>query len=340
MKILLIRNDNIGDLACTTPLVEVLHQSFPQASIDFLGNSYNIELVRHDPRLSQLWSYGKAKHVQGLWKKIKAWIHKVILLLYLRQQRYDIVIIAISVFNKRTTRLARWIRPHTIYGPSSKCHRLPKNYCSVFISQKDPHVLQVLTYAKCLGVTLPAPKSMSLFLSPEEKKILAAEQALVPGKVSLPIIGLQISARRPKQRWNFDQWKQLIDALLPHARLRLLWSPGSAKTLQHPGDDALAQELATAFPTVLAKPTTNLRELMVAFSTCNLIVGSDGGAMHIAAALNVATVTFFGDIDPTIWQPYSEKGTVITSPSDTLEDLNPIVVSKKVIEIIENIFKL
>jgi heptosyltransferase-3 len=334
MKFLLIRNDNIGDLACTTPLLEVLRKAYPEATIDFLGNDYNIDLVRHDPRLSRLWSYGKAKHVHGLWKKIKAWIRKVVVLLQLRQQHYDAVIIAVPVFNKRTTGLARWIKPRAIYGAPSQQHHLPKNYHSVVIPQHDPHALQVLTYSRAFDITLPAPEAMSLFLSATEKQSLVSERALVPGRASLPIIGLQISARRPKQRWTFEQWQELITALLPHARLRLLWSPGSAGALQHPGDDQLASQLAAAFPSLLAKPTTNLRSLMVAFSACDLIVGSDGGAMHIAAALDIATVTLFGDIDPVVWQPYSKKGIAISSPSDTLSDLDPIAVSKKVIEII------
>lgn len=334
MKLLLIRNDNIGDLACTTPLIEVLRKAFPEAAIDFLGNDYNIELVRHDPRLSRLWSYGKAKHVHGFWKKIKAWIRKVVVLFQLRQQHYDNVIIAVPVFNKRTTGLARWIKPQAIYGAPSQQYRLPKNYHPVVIHQNDPHVLQVLTYARAFDINLPAPEAMSLFLSDTEKKSLLAERALVPGSSCLPIIGLQISARRPKQRWTFEQWKQLITALLPHARLRLLWSPGSVGALQHPGDDQLASQLASAFPSLLAKPIINLRGLMVAFSACDLIVGSDGGAMHIAAALDAPTITLFGDIDSLVWRPYSKKGIAISSPSDTLADLDPVTVSKKVIEII------
>lgn len=334
MKFLLIRNDNIGDLACTTPLLEVLRKAYPEATIDFLGNDYNIDLLRHDPRISRCWSYGKAKHVHGLRKKIKAWIHKVIILFQLRWQHYDNVIIAVPVFNKRTTGLASWIKPQAIYGATTQQYRVPQNYHPIAIEQKDPHVLQVLTYAKAFGINLPAPEAMSLFLSATEKKSLIAEKTMIPGPSNLPVIGLQISARRPKQRWTFEQWKQLITALLPHARLRLLWSPGSEKTLQHPGDDSLAAQLSLTFPSVLAKPTTNLRSLMVAFSTCDLIVGSDGGAMHIAAALDIATVTLFGDIDSLIWQPYSKKGKAIMSPTDTLADLDPMIVAKKVIEII------
>lgn len=333
MKFLIIRNDNIGDLACTTPLIEVLCHAYPKATLDFLGNSYNVDLVRHDPRLSHLWHYEKAKHLPGLWRKINAWLGKIFLLLKLRKQHYDCVIIAVPVFNKRTTALASWIKPKAIYGARTHSHRLPCNYHSIEIDQKISHVLQVLTYAQALGIKVPPPERMSLFLSPEEKNSVAADRKVVPGAPTLPIIGLQISARRPKQRWSYEQWSRLVSALLPHARIRLLWSPGSASTRQHPGDDALAKELAAAFPNILAKPTTNLRGIMTAFSACDLIVGSDGGAMHIAAALDVATITLFGDIDPAVWRPYSKKGFFFTSPTDTLTDLDPNMIAKKVIEI-------
>lgn len=338
MKLLLIRNDNIGDLACTTPLLQLLREAYPAATIDLLGNSYNIDLVCHDSRISHLWSYEKAKHVSSFWKKLSAWLHKFLVLLRLRAQRYDSVIIAVPVFNKRTLRLATFMKPRAVYGAPPEHHDVPKNYHPVTINHEAPHVLQVLTYARALGVQAPAPEAMSLFLSAEEKQQAVADKSRVPGNSELPVIGIQISARRPKQRWSLEQWKTFIATLLPHARIRLLWSPGSQGTLQHPGDDALAEQLVSAFPdnSLLAQPTTNLRSLMIAFSTCDLIVGSDGGAMHIAAALDIPTVTLFGDINPDVWRPYSQKGHAIASPSGTLETLSSQEVAEKVIILLKS----
>ncbi len=340
MKFLIIRNDNIGDLACTTPLIEVLHKTYPAATIDLLGNSYNIDLVSHDPRLSRLWFYEKAKHVSGFRKKALAILKKALVLCHLRRERYDVLIIASPTFNKRTVRLAHWIRPSTIYGASSQDVSLPSNYQPVSIAPQQHHVLQVFSYAHALGITEPLPATMSLFLSNEEKKLKVAENLFVPSSPELPIIALQISARRLKQQWPLEQWKKLILTLLPHARIRLFWSPGSTHSLQHPGDDLLVEQLKTAFPAVLAKKTPDLRSLMTALSSCDLVVGADGGAMHIAAGLGIPTVTLFGDVDPTIWQPHSKKSVAITSPTDTLADLDFNIVSKKVIEIIQNGFRL
>ncbi|MFI0347549.1 MAG: glycosyltransferase family 9 protein [Chthoniobacterales bacterium] len=335
-KILVIRNDNIGDLACTTPLLEVLRKAYPSAMIDVLGNSYNVALLQHDPRVSHVWHYDKAKHFPSIRKKVAAWIQKFLLLVQLRLQRYDIAIIAVPIFNRRTTQIANFIHPKIICGAETTERPLPRNYHAIKINHTDEHVLQVVTYAKALGIDDPAPDGMVLFLSAKEKTQVERERAAVPGDQSKPIIGVQISARRPKQRYSFEQWEKMINLLLPHARLRILWSPGLPDHPQHPGDDLLAAELQAAFPKdqLLVQPTTDVRSLMVAFASCDLVVGSDGGAMHIAAALGPKTVTLFGDIDPSVWRPYSKRGYEIASPTGNLSDVAPEVVAKKVIELL------
>ncbi|MBX9741982.1 MAG: glycosyltransferase family 9 protein [Chthoniobacterales bacterium] len=330
MKLLLIRNDNIGDLACTTPLIEVLRQAYPSVTMDLFCNSYNVDLVRHDPRLTRLWVYQKGGHAPCFMEKLGALIHKAFLLLRLRWEKYDVVIMASPTFNKRTLKLAKWIHPKKILGPENKNGSLPKNYQGVNISPDQHHVLQVLSFASALKISFNPPEQMSLFLSAEEKERAIMERKNLFGTHQLPVLGLQISARRPKQRWDLEQWTSIIKQLIPYASIRLLWSPGSSKNKQHPGDDFLAQELQKLFPTVVALPNKNLRDLMVAFKTCDLVIGSDGGAMHIAAGMDVPTLTLFGDVDPTIWKPYSKKGIALKSPSDSLVDLAPDLVAEKV----------
>lgn len=334
MKLLLIRNDHIGDLVCTTPLIEALRQAYPEATIDLLGNSYNITILRHDSRLSRLWSYDKGTHEKILWKKWRAYLGKVLLLLRLRQERYDVTILASPNFNKRLVTLACWIGSKKIYGPPFKaaCKRPAKTYQQVSIDSSANHALQVFTYARVLKLTTAAPESVKLLLSSQEKEEALATREAILKDQQRPIIGVQLSSRRPKQQWSFEHWKQLIAELLPYGHVRLFWSPGSKDRLDHPGDDLLAQELQDSFPknALIAQPTYDLRSLMTQFAACDLIVGADGGAMHVASGVGAATLTLFGDVDPAIWAPYSPRGTFLKSPSDNLEDLAPEVVAEKV----------
>ena len=66
MKILIIRRDNIGDLACTTPAIAVLRQHFPEAEIGALVNSYNAEVLRGNPNVDHVFVYQKLKHAGGM----------------------------------------------------------------------------------------------------------------------------------------------------------------------------------------------------------------------------------------------------------------------------------
>ncbi|MRJ06235.1 MAG: heptosyltransferase, partial [Epsilonproteobacteria bacterium] len=38
MKILLVRNDRLGNLICTTPVIEALRRHYPTAQIDIVVN--------------------------------------------------------------------------------------------------------------------------------------------------------------------------------------------------------------------------------------------------------------------------------------------------------------
>ncbi len=342
MKLLIIRNDNIGDLVCTTPLIHVLREAYPDACFDLFGNSYNTEILKYDSSLSRIWSYRKAKHTPGFFKKLQAWIDKGLLLLRLRLRCYDLIIIAVPLFNERTMHLAHWIAPKKIYGamPDRPLKsRLPKNYYPITIDHNEPHLFQVLSYAQALGIKARVPESIGLVLTQEEKKLASRQRAIVPGNSEKPLLGLQISSRRPKQQWPYAQWKELISSMLPHCRLRLFWSPGGTISAEHHGDDALAASLVQAFPThaLLAKPTSSLRELMIGLYGCDCIVGPDGGAMHVAAGLDIPTLTLFGDVDPSIWNPYSKKSYFIKSPSETLLDLTPCMVAERTLALLSSL---
>jgi ADP-heptose:LPS heptosyltransferase len=76
---------------------------------------------------------------------------------------------------------------------------------------------------------------------------------------------------------------------------------------------------------------------MIGFWSCDCVVGPDGGAMHVAAGLDIPTLTLFGDVDPNIWNPYSKKSFFIKSPSDTLLDLTPCMVAERTLSLISSL---
>ena len=64
-RILIIRRDNIGDLACTTPLLEGLRAQLPGAWLGALVTTYNAEVLAGNRALDEVFVYEKLKHRTG-----------------------------------------------------------------------------------------------------------------------------------------------------------------------------------------------------------------------------------------------------------------------------------
>jgi ADP-heptose:LPS heptosyltransferase len=134
-----------------------------------------------------------------------------------------------------------------------------------------------------------------------------------------PIIALHLSARKPSQRWSVESFASVARRLHEEidAKFLLLWSPGSADNPTHPGDDEKAAEVLKATEGLPVHPvaTHRLEELIATLSLTDAVICSDGGTMHLAAALGKPMVTLFGDSDPEHWGPWKVPHVTLHKPS-------------------------
>jgi ADP-heptose:LPS heptosyltransferase len=89
-KILVVRNDNIGDVLCTTPALDALRQAFPQAHIAAVVCTLAEEALSGHRALDRLWAYPKAKHKQH--GPLGSLLRLGQVLRELRRERFDLVI--------------------------------------------------------------------------------------------------------------------------------------------------------------------------------------------------------------------------------------------------------
>jgi len=82
-RILIIQTAFIGDVILSTPIIEKLHQYYPESKIDFLARKGNEGLLKGHPHLNSVFT----------WKKNKNKYTNLIKLIYLiRSKEYDLVI--------------------------------------------------------------------------------------------------------------------------------------------------------------------------------------------------------------------------------------------------------
>lgn len=327
-KFLVIRRDNIGDLVCTTPLLRQLRQRFPDARINVLVNSYNEPVLENNPNVSSIYAYVKAKHrppgrtVLGVyWDRLK-------LLLHLRAQEYDFAIIASTHFLLKPLSLARQVRPRHIVGFVEGDHRATA-HVDVAIPYCKPRPMHLVEELEALlapfGIRGPMPP---MRVVADRTAVAAAKKALEARgwQADKPTLALHISARKVPQRWPEERFVGLMDALHVKYGLQfiLFWSPGDEDNPRHPGDDRKAARIlaAAAKLPLYSFPTGTLKELIAGLSLCDRVICSDGGAMHVAAALGKPIVCFFGNSDASVWYPWGVPYRLLQKPSFNVKDIS------------------
>jgi heptosyltransferase-3 len=329
-KILIVQRENIGDLVLSTPFFRALHEALPKARIDVVANSYNAPILDGNGAISNCFTYTKLKHRHPGQSRFAIIWNTLRMRAALRANHYDLAIVMGARLSPNGLSLAKAARPRQIaafVSPSEPSDQVDLPIDSTGVSQHPPRLYRLLLEKLIppdLRTTLPAilPRCEVTI----DQKL---RQALVDGESlrdSETCIAFHISARKVDQRWGAEKFDELMHrAHKTHgARLLLLWAPGANGNPTHPGDDEKAEELlalTTDLP-VIAWPTRSLPELIAALSVAHVVVCSDGGAMHIAAALGKPLVCMFGNSDPDVWQAWATQQTILRDESHTVGALS------------------
>lgn len=326
MNFLIIRRDNIGDLVCTTPLIHALRERYPGSWIGALVNSYNAPVLDGNPDLDAVFSYTKAKHRGPGVSKWAVYWARVRMLWALRRKRIDYAIIAGANHMPRALRLARFVAPRHVIGFTPEDGRAdPQIDCVIRSGNLNGmhEVMAVFHLLSPLGIEGEPP---AMRVVADAARVAKDRARLLPEVVNgVAVVGLHISARKPDNRWATENFVDIGRRLWTRfgCRLVLFWSPGSEDNVHHPGDDGKAATISGALAdTGMAPyPTHELGELVTGLASCDALLCSDGGAMHIAAALQVPMVCLFGPTDATRWHPWRCHHRLLQTNSRRVADI-------------------
>ena len=120
-SILIIQTAFIGDVVLATPVIEKLHEAYPQVSIDFLLRKGNEGLLQRHPYLREVLIWDKKK---GKYKQLLSTITKI------REKQYDCVINLHRFLNTGII---------TAFSGAKQTVGFSKNPMSFLFSKKYPH---------------------------------------------------------------------------------------------------------------------------------------------------------------------------------------------------------
>ncbi|MDF7629845.1 glycosyltransferase family 9 protein [Erwiniaceae bacterium L1_55_4] len=326
MKILVICRDNIGDSILATPLIAHL-SAIHGATTDVLTNSYASPVFSHNPHIRKVHEYSKSKHCKNLISVIMAAAVRIKTIFRLRKEKYDAVIIAKSSWDSHSVKWAAGIGAKRVIAFGDEAHPLIDRLVSR--AEGTLHVAERLFRLAAAVTDVPPlrrfnPGKSSVYPAPDLVKKFRMTCGVTPDE---RIIALQISARKPGQQWSAGNFITLARLIAERYRCRmfLFWSPGDSSNPMHPGDDIKAEYITglAAGYGLEAVPTRTLEELKAALSLCSAVVSSDGGAVHVAAALGLPVVALYGNSDPAHWHPWHVPHQTLRGSREHVNDISP-----------------
>ncbi|MFQ5892897.1 MAG: glycosyltransferase family 9 protein [Nitrospinota bacterium] len=329
-KILLVRNDNIGDVICSTPAIEAVRRAFPQAYVGILVAGYSLEAIEGNPHVDAIYHYEKAHHHPEVRKPV-SWWRQWKALQAIRAQGFDLAIGLRSYFSPSQGWLVYASGAPFRLGnaPHTPKHRKFAFYYNLPVETDwtmRHEVERTLDVVRAIGLD-NAEKRLT-FVIPEADHAAVAAFLVEHAVADKPLVGINVFSRIPANQWPPERFAQMADRLVERYGVQVLFTcqPGEEWRLE-------AIQGAMAAP-ALAYPTVTLKRFAAVQAACSLFITTEGGPMHTASAVGVSAITIFGVTDPIWWRPWGEghvalrrdREAVNTTVEDVLAALNGMEV--------------
>ncbi|MDR2141867.1 MAG: lipopolysaccharide heptosyltransferase II [Deltaproteobacteria bacterium] len=303
-RILIIKMSSLGDIIHALPALAALKTLYPQAAIDWAVEEPLAPLLPGPPYLSEIVLFPK-KELRTLaplrlWRALKAFRRQ------LRRADYDLSIdlqalaksSLVAFLSGARLRLAYWetregsfLVSRGVKGPRAAAH-VTERY------------LDVIRY---LG---PIPEKLTYPLPDFSLERAALSQRLLALGSPEPRALFFPGASWETKRWPPENYAALGRELVKRGLSLVLGGSGDERDLTQK-----IIELAPEVGWVDLAGQTDLRQLMALTSLARLVVGSDSGPAHVAAAVGAPTISLYGPNSPDRTGVYGPLAQSLASPA-------------------------
>jgi heptosyltransferase-2 len=302
MKILVRATNWIGDAVISLPALRLLRERFPTAEISVLAKPWVADLYQGESAVNRLIPLEGASGARD-------WAAKWRMAAKLRSQKFDLAVLFPNSFESAALPFLAGIPKRIGYARDG---RSPLLTTAVPLPKRGeiPHheryyYLELLRRA---GLTDRNPDS-------EEIRFEGGAAARARGAalfqnrgISGPVVGVSPGAAYgTAKRWLPERFAEAARRLADRMG-------GSVVVFGSSAEQELCAWVATAASGVSLAGATSLREFIDMTAACDFYLANDSGAMHIAAALGVSSVTVFGPTDETATGPSGPAARIVREP--------------------------
>jgi ADP-heptose:LPS heptosyltransferase len=284
-NVLVSRLRHLGDVVLSLPLVEALHERFPQAALHYLAEPHAIGAALHHPAITRVWE--SPRQSLAMWRQAIA----------LRRIGFDV---AIDLFANPRSALLVWATGAPIRLGEDRRLRRQLYTHPRHLQPGRSALAQHLAVLEDLGLGAAEPRRPHVCLTDEERR--RGRRLLPPGHDS-PLVLFHPDASHAAKEWPLANSLDLLRRLSSRGmRVLIGRAPGPRRaSLQL----AECRDLPPGVVFLTAQP---LRDYLGLLAECDAIVSVDGGILHCSVGLGRPTVGLFGPTDASIWFPYESFG--------------------------------
>jgi ADP-heptose:LPS heptosyltransferase len=324
-KILVIRNDKLGDFVLSFPALRLLKQALPTLELHVLVPAYTQPIAEMNPDIDQvILDPGAAQGRRGIWQLRKRF----------RQERYTAVITLFSTTRigaacwlsripiriAPATKLAQIFYNHRIRQRRSRSEK-PEHAYNSDLARYYLQQLQVdagiTTHSPYL--TIPAPQQRDLYQT-------FIKQHAIPGGHKL--IFMHPGSGGSAVNLSLAQYAQLANTI----RCPL---PCTFVISCAPAEETQARELAKllSVPHAVYVSNQGLQRFVQHLNLATVFISGSTGPLHVAGALNRATAGFYPNrrsATPLRWQTLSteDRRLAFAPPPDAeAEDMSSVDIT-------------
>ncbi|MDV2495317.1 MAG: glycosyltransferase family 9 protein [bacterium] len=301
-KILLVRNDNIGDVICSTPAIEAVRRAFPQAYVAILVAGYSLEAIESNPHVDEIYVYEKARHHPEVPKPVSLWRQWKVLQA-IRAQGFDLAIGLRAYFSPSQGWLVYASGAPFRLGnaPHAPKHGKFAFYYNLALETDwtmRHEVERTLDVVRAIGLD-NQQKNLTFVVPEADRETVAAfldEQA----EADKPLVGINTFSRIVANRWPPERFAELADRLVERYGVQVVFT-------SQLGEEWRVGEVqrAMSHPSLTYSAST-IKRFAALQAACSLFVTTDGGPVHTSAAVGTPTVAIFGITDNNCWYPWGQ----------------------------------
>ena len=303
MKILIRATNWIGDAIMALPALRAVRKRFSQAQITILARPHVADLYRGQNISDNLMAYDPKGSHAGLGGRER-------LAQELRAQNFDVALLLQNAFDAAWLVWRAGIPQRIGYARDGRSLLLTKRIAVPKQGEIPPHeqfyYLELLRRTGWID-TLPQESCAKLDVSHEHAR--RAEEVFISVGARKNVVRIAIGAGASygsAKCWPPNRFADFVSRFRLHTDADVILF-GTAAEQQV--SDAIAAGINGPSISLVGKTTT--ADLPALLSRCQLFVGNDSGAMHVAAAVGLPVVAIFGPTDPYGTAPITRRCTIV-----------------------------